>query len=169
MTDGDVPVGAHHRQQNGAGELVDRSDRQVYLAEDRSEGPVLDVHDDDQKGQSDEKHLVSDRQVQDVHVRHGLHLGEPQHDVDDQSVAAQAYDANQSVHDLAELHKTNQPVRWHFHLMAYFDYRTVCQSLVLAEKRVGRVRRRNHRRHRQVPRPRIHFVTHTRTHPGDSS
>lgn len=74
MAHGEVTIETHHHQQEAAGDLVDRSDRQIHLAPHPPEEPLLVDDGDDQKEQANEKHLIGDGQVEDVHVGHGLHL-----------------------------------------------------------------------------------------------
>lgn len=99
MAYGYVPVRAHDHQEYAAGELVDAGRGHVHLAHDVAERPELHGHGDDQERYADQEALVGDRQVHDVHVGHGLHLGEPDHHVDDQRVADQSDDAHDYVQD----------------------------------------------------------------------
>lgn len=100
MAYGYVPVRAHDHQEYAAGELVHAGGRHVHLAHDVAERPELHGHGDDQEWYADQETLVGDRQVHDVHVGHRLHLGEPDHHVDDQRVAHQADHAHDHVQDL---------------------------------------------------------------------
>lgn len=76
MTDGDVAVSTHDGEEDGTGELVDAGRGHIRFAHDISEGPLLDVHGDEQEWDADEEALVRHGQVHDVHVGHCLHLGE---------------------------------------------------------------------------------------------
>jgi len=83
MAYGYVPVGAHDHQEYAAGELVDAGGGHVHLAHDVAERPELHGHGDDQERYADQETLVGYGQVDDVHVGHRLHLGEPDHHVYD--------------------------------------------------------------------------------------
>lgn len=101
MTHGHVPVCRHYREEDTTGELVDAGGGHVDLAHDVPERPQLQVHRGDQERNSDEKTLVCYGQVDDVHVGDGLHLAEPQHDVDDQRVPEQSHYADRGVQHLS--------------------------------------------------------------------
>jgi len=100
MAYGYVPVGAHDHQEYAAGELVHAGGGHVHLAHDVAERPELHGHGDDQERYADQETLVGDGQVDDVHVGHRLHLGEPDHHVYDQRVAHQTDHAHDHVQDL---------------------------------------------------------------------
>lgn len=100
MAYGDVPVRAHDHQEYAAGELVHAGRGHVHLAHDVAERPEIHGHGDDQERYADQETLVGNGQVHDVHVGHRLHLGEPDHHVDDQRVAHQPDDAHDYVQDL---------------------------------------------------------------------
>jgi len=100
MAYGYVPVSAHDHQEYAAGELVDAGGGHVHLAHDVAERPELHGHGDDQERYADQETLVGDGQVDDVHVCHRLHLGEPDHHVYDQRVAHQTDHAHDYVQDL---------------------------------------------------------------------
>ena len=94
---GDVAVSAHDGQREDAGEPVDGRLDIEELAEGVPEDPRAHDGRRYEEGQADEEAQVGDRQVQDVHVRHRLHLGVAQHDEDDQPVAKQTNGADESV------------------------------------------------------------------------
>ena len=100
MTHRHVSVGAHHREEDGAGELVDRGRREVDLAHGLAKDPVRVHTCDDEDGDADEEALVGKSQVEDVEVGDRLHLGVAEDDVDDEGVAAEAHHADQCVEDL---------------------------------------------------------------------
>lgn len=102
MADGDVPICAHDEEEETACELVEAGEDQVGFAGDVAEdpGPLHDRHDEERY--ADEEELIGDGQIHYVHVRYGLHLGEPEHYIDDQSVAHQTDEADQGVEDLLE-------------------------------------------------------------------
>lgn len=102
MADGDVPIGAHDRQEDAARELVDARRRHINLAHDVAERPEFQAHRGYQEGYADQETLVSNRQVDDIHVGDCLHFGETEYDVYDERVTEQADDADQSVEDLGE-------------------------------------------------------------------
>ena len=83
MTHGHVSVSAHHRQEDGAGELVDGGRSEVDLAHGLAEDPVGVHARHDEEGDADQEALVGESQVEDVEVGHGLHLGVAEDDVDD--------------------------------------------------------------------------------------
>ena len=80
---------------NNLAYLVYRCGGQVYLAHCRPEYPVSLGRGYDQERDPDQEALVSQGQVQDVHVGHRLHLGVPQDHVDHQGVAAEANNADE--------------------------------------------------------------------------
>lgn len=108
MTHRDVPVRAHDEQKDAAGELVHARAGHVSFAHEHAEGPALKADGRDKKGDAYEKTLVGYCEVQNVHVSDRLHLGEPQHHVDDQGIAEDAYEADDHVEDLRE-----QAHNWH--------------------------------------------------------
>ena len=82
MTDGHVPVGRHDHEEDAAGDLVDGRRGVVGLAHDAAERPVADGAGRDQERDADQETLVGHREVQDVQVRHRVHLGETENHVD---------------------------------------------------------------------------------------
>ena len=80
--------------------LIDGGRRQVDLAHGHTEDPIALHWRHDEKGDPDEEDLVGQGQHEDVNVGDGLHLWVPQHDVDDEGVAAEANDANDGIEDL---------------------------------------------------------------------
>ncbi len=111
MADSDVSVRRHHGEEDGAGELVDARGSQVDLAHDRAEDPVSFGRRHHEEGNAHQKALVGQRQVQNVQVRHRLHLGVPEHHVDDQSVATKPHHAHQGVEDLDDRHEGHRQLR----------------------------------------------------------
>ena len=97
VADGDVAVSAHNGQREDRREPVDGCLNVEELAEGVAEHPRAHDGGGDEEGQADEEAQVGDRQVQDVHVRHRLHLGVAQHDEDDQPVAEQTHGTDESV------------------------------------------------------------------------
>lgn len=102
MAYGYVSVRAHDHQEYATGELVHASRGHVHLAHDVAERPEVHGHSDDQERYADQETLVRYGQVHDVHVGDRLHLGEPNHHVDDQRVAHQPDDAHDYVQDLGD-------------------------------------------------------------------
>lgn len=101
VADGQVPVGAHHRQGEEPGERVDGGENVEDLAHDDAEDPLLADDGDKYHRQTDQVQHVRDGQVANVLIRDGLHLGEAQDDVDDESVADGSGEEDESV-DAAE-------------------------------------------------------------------
>lgn len=87
MTHSNVTVGRHDGQEYGTGELIDTGRGHVDLTHEISEWPIGDGHCDHKERNTDEKALVGDGQVHDVHVGDGLHFAEAENNVDDQRVA----------------------------------------------------------------------------------
>jgi len=102
VADGDVTIGAHDEQEDTTGELVDASCGHIRLAHDLAEDPATQADGRHEERYTDQETLIREGQIQDVNVRHRLHLGEAQHHVDDQGVAEQADDAHQRVEDLVD-------------------------------------------------------------------
>ena len=84
---GHVAVSRHDGQREDACEPVDRRLDVEEFAQRVAEDPRAQDGRGDEEGKADEEAQVGDRQVQDVHVRHRLHLGVAQHDEDHESVA----------------------------------------------------------------------------------
>lgn len=83
MANSDVPISAHNTQENRAGELVDTRGNHVRLAGGIAEDPLLVDHRDEEEGDADEEAFVGDGEIDDVHIRDGLHLRVADHHVDD--------------------------------------------------------------------------------------
>ncbi|EPQ04992.1 hypothetical protein D623_10030274 [Myotis brandtii] len=97
VDDSQVPVDAHDRQAEDAGELIDAIHSHDHPADGLAKGPVDQSHLHGQEGQTQHEELIRDGQVEDVNVGDGLHLGIAEDDVNDQRVATQANDADHEI------------------------------------------------------------------------
>ena len=84
---GQETITAHHGQGVDSREHVDARQHVVDLTHGAAERPVAEQRRRHHERKSDQKEAVGDRQVQDVHVGDGLHLGVSRHDEDDERVA----------------------------------------------------------------------------------
>lgn len=100
VTHSHVAVCRHDGEEDGAGELIDTGGRHVDLTHEVTKRPIRNRHRNHQKRYADEKTLIRDGQVHNVHVGDGLHLAEPQNHVDDKCVAQQPGDADNQVDGL---------------------------------------------------------------------
>ena len=91
-------------QEERAGDLVDGGGGEVHLAQGGSEGPFSQSHRCYQEWNTNKKAFVCHREMKDVGVGDGVHLGEPEHHVDDEGVAHQAADADDGIEDLYDGH-----------------------------------------------------------------
>jgi len=87
VTHSDIAIGAHDREEDGAGELVDARCCHVGLAHDVTKRPGLPAHRREQEGDADKEAFICHGQVYDVHIGDGLHLGEANHHIDDEGIA----------------------------------------------------------------------------------
>ena len=87
MAHGHVAVGRHDGERKDAREPIDRRLDVEELAQRVAEHPRAQDGRGDEEREADEEAQVGDGQVQDVHVRHRLHLRVAQHDEDHQTVA----------------------------------------------------------------------------------
>lgn len=80
----------------------------AHLAHDVAEGPKTQAHGGHDKRDPDEEGKVRHGQVEDVQISHGLHLGVPQDDVDDERIAHEAYQEHRAVESLFFIIKRDQ-------------------------------------------------------------
>lgn len=100
VADGHVPISAEDRQGEDAGEPVEGRLDVEDLAHDGAEDPHLLGGGDDQERDAHQEAEVRHGQVEDVDVRYGSHVGETQHNENDETVAGGAPYPDQTVHDV---------------------------------------------------------------------
>lgn len=97
-----VPISAHYSKEDAACELIYACRCHVDLTHDVPKRPKLEAHGGNEEWYTDEKAFVRNSQVDYVHVGDSLHLREAQNNVDDERVAEEAHDADESIQDLSE-------------------------------------------------------------------
>ena len=107
---GKEAIAADHGQRVDPRKHVDTRQHVVDLTHGAAERPMAEQHCRHHERKSDQKEAVGDRQVQDVHVGDGFHLGVPRHDEDDERVSDEthcAYDAEHEHRD--DAHRVDDP------------------------------------------------------------
>jgi hypothetical protein len=77
--------------------LSDGGADHVELAQKWAKHPLIHIHCDQKKWNPDKKTLICYRQIQDVSIRHGLHFGEPQNDVNYERVSKQSNNTHNKI------------------------------------------------------------------------
>ena len=97
MTDCKVTISRENHEEERGSDLIDGGGGEVDLAHDGTKRPLTEEHGGDKEGNSHKETFVCHREMEDVRVRHCVHLRETEDYVDYQRVTHQTQQADQTV------------------------------------------------------------------------